>query len=307
MLPERRASHALIMTKRKRRTATRSRVLKDIKRNSIQKMIKGQKKKRLQEKRERTGRKEILKKEKATEKEEVLNNTEMRKLLLQTVRARRTTAEDATTGEMTATAEATDQERDARTGNTRETGKPKADNLNKESRKTAMRLRGSITGIAAAGKILAAMVLAHICLACSQPVKEYSFATLNRLKGWQNDTGAVIYFDMTDTLNACELYIVGEITTKRTVEKEKGYPVHITLVAPNGTHYKDSLFLPLYTGEKDGVSRTSHGIREIEWPYRKNIYNKIPGQWSIILTKGAPQEDYSNIIGLGIHCKQKEL
>lgn len=170
-----------------------------------------------------------------------------------------------------------------------------------------MRLRGSITGIAAAGKILAAMVLAHICLACSQPVKEYSFATLNRLKGWQNDTGAVIYFDMTDTLNACELYIVGEITTKRTVEKEKGYPVHITLVAPNGTHYKDSLFLPLYTGEKDGVSRTSHGIREIEWPYRKNIYNKIPGQWSIILTKGAPQEDYSNIIGLGIHCKQKEL
>ncbi|MBO5700296.1 MAG: hypothetical protein J6U83_04865 [Bacteroidales bacterium] len=170
-----------------------------------------------------------------------------------------------------------------------------------------MRLKGTITGYAAAGKILGASIIASVCLACSQPVKEYSFATLNRLKGWQEDTGAVLTFDMTDTINACELYIVGEITTKRTVEKEKGYPVHITLVAPNGTHYTDSLFLPLYTGEKDGVSRTSHGIREIEWTYRKNIYNKIPGQWSIILTKGDPQEDYSNIIGLGIHCKQKEL
>ena len=170
-----------------------------------------------------------------------------------------------------------------------------------------MRLKETITGIATAGKVLAAMVLAHISLACSQPVKEYSFATLNRLKGWQNDTGAVLTFDMTDTINACELYIAGEITTKRTIEKEKGYPVHITLVAPNGTRYTDSLFLPLYTGEKDGVSHTSHGIREIEWPYRKNIYNKIPGQWKIIFTKGDTLEDYSNIIGLGIHCKQKEL
>ena len=49
------------------------------------------------------------------------------------------------------------------------------------------------------------------------------------------------------------------------------------------------------------------GAFTIELPADKNIDNKLPGQWSILLTKGDPQEDYSNIIGLGIHCKQKEL
>jgi hypothetical protein len=171
-------------------------------------------------------------------------------------------------------------------------------------------MRPSITAgsIAAARKIMAALLFALFCQACSQPVKEYSFATLNRIKGWQNDTGAVLAFDMTDTTNACELYIVGEIATGRTIQKEKGYPVNITFAAPDGTNYTDSVFLPLYTGKEGGIiSHTSNGIMEIEWPYRKNIYNKIPGQWKIIFTKGDTLEDYSNILGLGIHCKQKEL
>ena len=171
-------------------------------------------------------------------------------------------------------------------------------------------MRPSITAgnIAATGKIMAALLFALLCQACSQPVKEYSFATLNRIKGWQNDTGAVLSFDMTDTTNACELYIVGEIATGRTIQKEKGYPVNITFAAPDGTYYTDSVFLPLYTGKEGGItSHTSNGIMEIEWPYRKNIYNKIPGQWKIIFTKGDTLEDYSNIIGLGIYCKQKEL
>jgi hypothetical protein len=209
---------------------------------------------------------------------------------------------------MTATEGAEGQERDVKTGNSANLSKDSNRNTGRKNRRAAMRPSITAGNIAATGKIMAALLFALLCQACSQPVKEYSFATLNRIKGWQNDTGAVLAFDMTDTTNACELYIVGEIATGRTIQKEKGYPVNITFAAPDGTYYTDSVFLPLYTGKEGGIiSHTSNGIMEIEWPYRKNIYNKIPGQWKIIFTKGDTLEDYSNIIGLGIYCKQKEL
>ncbi len=50
----------------------------------------------------------------------------------------------------------------------------------------------------------------------------------------------------------------------------------------------------------ENTSRTSHGIRVIEWPYRKNIYNRKPGKWRMILTKSDTTENYSNIIGIGV-------
>jgi hypothetical protein len=228
--------------------------------------------------------------------------------LLRTEPRRKTVMQDATTEGMTATEGAEGQERDVKTGNSANLSKDSNRNTGRKNRRAAMRPSITAGNIAATGKIMAALLFALLCQACSQPVKEYSFATLNRIKGWQNDTGAVLAFDMTDTTNACELYIVGEIATGRTIQKEKGYPVNITFAAPDGTYYTDSVFLPLYTGKEGGIiSHTSNGIMEIEWPYRKNIYNKIPGQWKIIFTKGDTLEDYSNIIGLGIYCKQKEL
>lgn len=142
---------------------------------------------------------------------------------------------------------------------------------------------------------------------CTQPVKEYSYRNLNRLKGWHDNTPLRFNLDMVDTAHACELYIVGEIAIKRSIVQEKGYPLKITLIAPDGIHYSDSVILPLNVSSDREVSRKSNGVKEIVWPYRKNIHNKKPGQWEIILSKGDAGTDYSNIIGLGVHCKQQTL
>lgn len=157
-------------------------------------------------------------------------------------------------------------------------------------------------------KCLAALAAILASAGCSQPVRDYSYTNLNRLSGWKGDTQITLNFDMTDTISPCELYIVGEIAIKRSIGKERnGYPVNITLIAPDSTRYTDSVILPLNVSALDGVSRTSHGVKEIEWPYRKNIYNKMPGRWSMVLTKSARDVDYSNIIGLGVHCRQNKI
>ncbi len=139
---------------------------------------------------------------------------------------------------------------------------------------------------------------------CSRPVKDYSYINLNRLKGWYGDNPLTLTFDMVDTTNACELYIVGEIAIKRSILNRDGYPINITLIAPDGMRYKDSVTLPLNVSKENGTSRKSHGVQEIVWPYRKNIYNKQPGSWTMVISKGKAGADYSNIIGLGVHCRQ---
>lgn len=156
-------------------------------------------------------------------------------------------------------------------------------------------------------KCLAAFAAVLLAAGCTQPVKDYSYINLNRLTGWKGDTQITLNFEMTDTTNACQLYIVGEIAIERSIGKGKGYPVNITLVAPDSTRYTETITLPLNVSSEDRTSRTSHGVKEIEWPYRKNIYNKIPGKWSMILTKAGKDEDYGNIIGLGVHCRQEKI
>lgn len=154
--------------------------------------------------------------------------------------------------------------------------------------------------------IICTLLATLLASGCTQPVKEYSYVNLNRFTGWKDDTQITLEFEMADTTNACQLYIVGEIAMKRSLPQENGYPVLITLIAPDSTRYRDSVTLPLHVVAQDGVSRTSHGVKEIEWPYRKNIYNKKPGQWKMILSKAGKDEDYSNIIGLGAYCKQEK-
>jgi len=105
-------------------------------------------------------------------------------------------------------------------------------------------------------------------------------------------------------VNACQLYIIGEVATQRSSAGKRGLPIQILLTSPNGVQYTDTLTLPLRVIEDGKTAKTSHGIREIVWPYRKNIYNKTPGQWSITFYKGDKGADYSNILGLGVHCKQ---
>ena len=156
-------------------------------------------------------------------------------------------------------------------------------------------------------RCIAAFAAVLLAAGCTQPVRNYSYMNLNRLKGWRGDTQITLNFDMVDTTNACQLFIVGEVAIKRSIDNKKGYPVYITLIAPDSTRYRDSITLPLNVSAENGASRTSHGVKEIEWPYRKNIYNKIPGQWSMILTKAGKDEDYSNIIGLGVHCRQEKI
>ena len=134
---------------------------------------------------------------------------------------------------------------------------------------------------------------------------DYSYLNLNRMKGWKENTQLQLNFEMPDSTVACELYIVGEIATKRTIDKEKGYPLDIVLVSPDSIKYTDSIILPTNVTADENTSRTSHGRRVIEWPYRKNIYNRKPGKWRMILTKSDTTENYSNIIGIGVCCKQK--
>lgn len=143
---------------------------------------------------------------------------------------------------------------------------------------------------------------------CSQPpVRDYTYKNLNRLKGWRENIPITLEFDMTDTISPCELYIVGEIAIKRSIGKSIGYPVNITLIAPDSTQYSDSATLPLHVVRDGETSRKSHGVMEIEWPYRKNIYNRKPGQWTMVISQSDAATDYSNIIGLGVHCKQNRL
>lgn len=152
--------------------------------------------------------------------------------------------------------------------------------------------------------ILLALLLVY---GCSQPVQDYAYKSLNRLKGWQENIPITLEFDMADTTAPCELYIVGEIAIKRSIGKNIGYPVNITLIAPDSTQYSDYAILPLHVIRDGETSRKSHGVMEIEWPYRKNIYNRKPGQWTMVITQSDAATDYSNIIGLGVHCKQNRL
>ena len=164
----------------------------------------------------------------------------------------------------------------------------------KRNRKGEMRLKTIILG---------AMLL-MIAAGCTRPVQESSYINLNRLKGWKKNTPLKFTFEMRDTVGESELYLIGEIATKRSVENRTGYPIILTFTTPDSTIYADTITLPLHVIQDGKIARTSHGIKEIEWPYRKNIYNKIPGMWEVTITKADTLDDYSNIIGLGIRCKQ---
>lgn len=155
--------------------------------------------------------------------------------------------------------------------------------------------------------IIAAFALTLIAAGCRQPVNDYAYKNLNRIKGWTDGTPVVLDFEMTDTTGACELYLAGEIKRQRSATKSEGFPINLTFTAPDGSRYADSVTLPVNVVKGKGISSTSHGVMNVEWPYRKNIYNKIPGNWSVMITKGDPERDYSNIIGLGIHCRQRKL
>ena len=169
------------------------------------------------------------------------------------------------------------------------------------------KIKGTTIDMRLKGPLLAVLLLAFAAGCSRKPVMDYSYVSLDRIKGWTGNTPVELEFDMVDTIGASELYIAGEIATKRTLDKKRGYSINITLVAPNGTGYTDTLLLPLHVKEDGAVSSTSHGIKEVVWPYRKNIYNKIPGRWKMIITKGDTTVDYTNIIGLGVHCKQNRI
>lgn len=154
--------------------------------------------------------------------------------------------------------------------------------------------------------IIAGVLLLMIATGCSRPVNDYSYINLNRLKGWEGETALTLHFDMVDTTGACELYIAGEIVVKRTAGGETGYPINLTFIAPDSTRYSDAVFLPLHVEHDKEITITSHGVKSIEWPYRKNIHNPIPGEWKVIITKGDSTSDYSDIVGLGIYCKQRK-
>lgn len=145
-----------------------------------------------------------------------------------------------------------------------------------------------------------------ICSCTSRPVVDYAYVNLDRIHGWSGDEDVTLQFEMADTTGACALYITGEVATGRSMAEKRGLPICITLTAPDGTQYRDSVTLPLRVLEDGRSGKTSHGVREIVWPYRKNIYNKVPGQWTMTLSKGDGNEDYSNILGLGVHCKQNK-
>lgn len=164
----------------------------------------------------------------------------------------------------------------------------------KRKRKGEMRLKTIILG---------AMLL-MIAAGCTRPVQESSYINLNRLKGWEKNTPLKLTFEMRDTVGESELYLIGEIATKRSVENRTGYPIILTFTTPDSTMYADTITLPLHVIQDGKIARTSHGIKEIEWPYRKNIYNKIPGMWEVSISKADTLDDYSNIIGIGIRCKQ---
>lgn len=150
-------------------------------------------------------------------------------------------------------------------------------------------------------------LLAAIAAGCTRPVYDSSYVNLNRLKGWTDGIPITLSFEMPDTLGESELYIIGEISTKRTIEQKAGYPIKLLFLAPCGTMYTDSIQLPLNVIQDGKTARTSNGIKEIVWPYRKNIYNKIPGKWEVTVTPADTAADYSDIIGLGIRCKQIKL
>ena len=150
-------------------------------------------------------------------------------------------------------------------------------------------------------------LLAAIAAGCTRPVYDSSYVNLNRLKGWADGAPITLSFEMPDTLGESELYIIGEISTKRTIEQKAGYPIKLLFLAPCGTMYTDSIQLPLNVIQDGKTARTSNGIKEIVWPYRKNIYNKIPGKWEVTVTPADTAADYSDIIGLGIRCKQIKL
>lgn len=154
--------------------------------------------------------------------------------------------------------------------------------------------------------IIALVALLVGAAGCKEPVKDYSYISLNPLKGWKGDSTLTLNVDIVDTTGSCELYIAGEMAIKRSMSDKNGYPINLTFIAPDNSVYTDTITLPVHVKQTEGVSTTLNGIKYIEWPYRKNIHNPKPGQWQIIIAKGDKETDYSNIIGLGIYCKQRK-
>lgn len=153
------------------------------------------------------------------------------------------------------------------------------------------------------------LILVTAVTSCAtRPLQLSDFKELDISKGLEK--GVELSLDMEDTTNIVMLQICMQINNRQTINGNQSIPVIIEALSPDSVRYKESIELPLNINNNMANYALTGGIRNYQWPYRKNIRNHTPGCWVFTISpQGASGEGtiYKEIIGVGISCKKEEL
>lgn len=150
-----------------------------------------------------------------------------------------------------------------------------------------------------------ATILTILLYGCkNKPEKNFSVFSFNPNIGWNNNDTIKLEIDLSDTLSSIDLYFMGEIKYNDELKNTPHYPLKIFLTAPTGEVFVDTLRLPTNIIDNTDIKRVSNGIMDVEWPYRRNVYNKLSGRWKIDVVKNCYKTDYANLISFGITYKK---
>lgn len=153
------------------------------------------------------------------------------------------------------------------------------------------------------------MMLAAVAVSCTtRPLQLTDFKELGISKGLQD--GVELSLDMEDTANIVMLQICMQINNSQVINDNQTIHVAIETISPDSIRYKESIELPLNVHNNGANYALAGGIRNYQWPYRRNIRNHTPGRWTFtIIPQGKTGEGtiYNEIIGVGISCRKEEL
>ncbi|MEG1692585.1 MAG: hypothetical protein RR312_04250 [Bacteroidales bacterium] len=159
-----------------------------------------------------------------------------------------------------------------------------------------LRIFNAITG-------LIIIVILFCGCAKNKPNRDYTYISLNPIKGWENGILLNFNLELSDTANIYAIYFTTQIKDNQDINSISGFPVDVCIMSPKGDKYYNSVILPLNVMQKKKIYHLSNGVIEIEWPYLKNIKNKESGIWKLTLKQTQSANIYKNIIGFGASCK----
>ncbi|MBR5856438.1 MAG: hypothetical protein IKY70_04110 [Bacteroidales bacterium] len=152
------------------------------------------------------------------------------------------------------------------------------------------------------------IMVAAVVSCTTRPLQLSHFKELEISKGM--DKGVELALDLEDTTNIIMLQICMQIHNRHAINSNQTIPVIIETLSPDSTLYREEIELPLNVYLNTSSHTLAGGIRNYQWPYRKNIRNHTPGRWRFNISPAGPSGEgsiYKEITGVGISCKKEEL